>query len=100
MVWGDRKAERVRLQQPLPANLMGVDGQWRLSCFLIDISATGAKLEVDGSLDILKAAEFFLVFSSAGLAFRRCQLVRVDGSAIGVRFVAEKKTAARRVVSR
>jgi len=29
--------------------------------------------------------------SSTGLAFRRCQLIRIDGCEIGVRFVAPDK---------
>ncbi len=70
---------------------MGVDGTWRRNCFLVDVSATGARLKVDGSLEALKAQAFFLILSSTGLAFRRCELVRIDGSQVGVRFVANKK---------
>jgi hypothetical protein len=77
---------------------MGVDGTWRRSCVLIDVSATGARLEVDGSLEVLKAHEFFLILSSTGLAFRRCELVRVDGSEVGIRFVAERKTRGRPII--
>ncbi|WP_311980246.1 PilZ domain-containing protein [Bradyrhizobium diazoefficiens] len=69
---------------------MGVDGTWRRSCILVDASATGAKLEVEGSTEPLKAQEFFLVLSSTGLAFRRCELIWVDGSHVGVQFVAPK----------
>ncbi|WP_177248761.1 hypothetical protein [Bradyrhizobium sp. Ghvi] len=46
-------------------SIMGVDGTWRRSCILIDASASGAKLEVVGSTDPLKAQEFFLVLSSS-----------------------------------
>ena len=91
MTWGDRKAERVNLDHRHPVNLMGVDGTWRRKCVLLDISATGARLEVEGTLDVLKEQEFFLLLSSYGLAYRRCELVRVDGSEVGVRFVLEKK---------
>jgi hypothetical protein len=42
----NRKANRVRLEHSHPVNLMGVDGTWRRSCILLDISKTGAKLEV------------------------------------------------------
>ena len=79
MAWGARKADRVRLENKYPVNLMGVDGTWRRSCVLVDVSATGARLEVDGSLEVLKAQEFFLILSSTGLAFRRCELVRIEG---------------------
>lgn len=95
MAWGSRKAERVRLEQRYPVNLMGVDGAWRRTCVLLDVSTTGARLEVDGSLDVLKAKEFFLILSASGSVFRRCELVRVDGSEVGVRFIAEKKTKGR-----
>jgi hypothetical protein len=98
MAWGSRKAERVRLEHRYPVNLMGVDGTWRRSCVLLDVSATGAKLEVDGSLEVLQAHEFFLILSSTGLAFRRCELVRVDGSEVGVRFITEKKTKGRPII--
>ena len=98
MTWGSRKAERVRFEHKCPVNLMGVDGTWRRSCVLIDVSATGAKLKVEGSLEVLQAHEFFLILSSTGLAFRRCELVRVDGSEVGVRFIAEKKAKGRPVI--
>jgi hypothetical protein len=68
---------------------MGVDGTWRRSCVLQDVSDTGAKLEVEGPIDVLQAREFFLLLSSTGLAFRRCELVWIDGTQIGVRFVAK-----------
>jgi len=76
---------------------MGVDGTWRRACVLLDISETGARLEVDGTVDVLKAREFFLVLSSTGLAFRRCELVRVDGAEVGVKFIANKKQKGRPV---
>jgi hypothetical protein len=87
-----RKALRVRFDHSQPVNLMGVDGTWRRSCRLLDVSQSGAKLEVDGSPDVLRAREFFLLLSSTGLAFRRCELVWVDGAQVGVRFTtADKK---------
>ncbi len=91
MTWGARKAERVRFEHKYPVNLMGVDGTWRRSCVLLDVSSTGARLEVAGTLDVLKAQEFFLLLSSTGLAFRRCELIRVEGSQVGVRFIETKK---------
>lgn len=98
MAYGDRKAERVRLEHRHPVNLMGVDGTWRRGCVLLDVSETGARLEVDGTLEVLKAQEFFLILSSRGLAFRRCELVRVDGGEVGVRFIEEKKRKGRPVI--
>src|ERR1700754_5215242 len=99
MAWGSRKTERVCFEHRCPVNLMGVDGTWRRSCVLIDVSATGARLEVEGSLEILQAHEFFLILSSTGLAFRRCELVRIDGSEVGVRFVLPDKKKKGRAAS-
>ncbi|QPF87757.1 PilZ domain-containing protein [Bradyrhizobium genosp. L] len=98
MTYGDRKSERVRLEHRHPVNLMGVDGTWRRGCVLLDISQSGARLEVDGTLDVLKAQEFFLILSSRGLAFRRCELIRVDGMEVGVRFIEEKRKKGRPVI--
>jgi PilZ domain len=66
---------------------MAVDGTWRRACFLKDVSATGARLEIDGSTDVLQSREFFLILSSRGLAFRRCELIWINGSTVGVQFV-------------
>src|SRR5437016_12986726 len=87
MGYGERKSERVHFEHRYPMNLLGVDGTWRRSCVMLDVSASGAKLEVEGSLDVLRAQEFFLVLSSTGLAFRRCQLIRIDGCEVGVHLV-------------
>jgi hypothetical protein len=96
-----RKAARVQFDQVHPVNLMGVDGTWRRSCVLLDVSQTGAKLEIDGSPDVLRAREFFLLLSSTGLAFRRCELVWVDGTQVGVKFTsADKKKKAHQAHSK
>ena len=87
----NRKDPRVRFDHAQPVNLMGVDGTWRRSCVLLDVSQSGAKLEIDGSPDVLRAREFFLLLSSTGLAFRRCELVWVDGTQVGIKFTAAGK---------
>lgn len=90
MTENNQKARRVRFEHEHIVGIMGVDGTWRRSCILIDASASGAMLEVEGSTDPLKAQEFFLVLSSTELAFRRCELVWVDGSHVGIQFVTAK----------
>ena len=90
MSTNSRKAARVHFEHKHLVNIMGVDGTWSRSCFLVDVSATGAKLVVEGTTDVLKAQEFFLVLSSSGLAFRRCELVWVNGTEVGIHFVTEK----------
>jgi hypothetical protein len=100
MRWNNRKSPRVRFEHKPPANLMGVDGTWRRSCTVLDISETGAKIEIDGPTNVLQAKEFFLVLSSTGLAFRRCQLVWIEGTQAGVNFISKKSPAMRKTASR
>ncbi|MES1150010.1 MAG: PilZ domain-containing protein, partial [Bradyrhizobium guangdongense] len=91
MKFDNRKNMRVRMDHRQPVNLMGSDGTWRRACVLLDISDTGAKVEVEGTLDVLQAKEFFLVLSSTGLAYRRCELVWIDGTTAGVHFILANK---------
>ena len=87
MRFDGRKALRVRMDHKQAVNLMGSDGTWRRTCFLLDVSQSGAKIEVEGTLDVLQAKEFFLLLSSTGLAYRRCELVWIDGTMAGVHFI-------------
>jgi hypothetical protein len=41
---------------------------------------SGARLSVEGSGEGLLLKEFFLLLSSTGLAYRRCQLAWVNGA--------------------
>ena len=87
------------------AHMMGIDGTWRRDCTMEDISETGAKLTVEGSVEGLHLKEFFLLLSSTGLAYRRCELAWVNGDQIGVNFLKhgrqeEKGDAARRDAGR
>jgi hypothetical protein len=97
MAYGDRKSERVDFNRGIAVCLMGIDGTWRRDCTMIDVSQTGARLLIEGSLEGLDLKEFFLLLSSTGLAYRRCRLVRVAGDQIGVEFLARdtKKKIAR-----
>ena len=88
MAYGDRKSERVDFDRGVPVYMMGIDGTWRRNCMMIDVSQTGARLLIEGSLEGLDLKEFFLLLSSTGLAYRRCRLVRVAGDQIGVEFLA------------
>ena len=88
-----RKTSRVRMDHRQAVNLMGSDGTWRRSCVLLDVSDTGAKIEVEGTLDVLKAKEFFMLLSSTGLAYRRCELVWIDGTMAGIHFIHPGKKA-------
>jgi hypothetical protein len=93
MAYGDRKNERVDFERGIPVHLMGIDGTWRRECTMIDVSQTGARLRVEGSVEGLDLKEFFLLLSSTGLAFRRCRMVRVAGDQIGVQFLVRKASS-------
>jgi hypothetical protein len=98
---GERqKGDRVTFERGIPAHMMGIDGTWRRDCRMEDVSETGAKLTVEGSVEGLHLKEFFLLLSSTGLAYRRCELSWVNGDQIGVNFLKQgdkkKKAAARR----
>ena len=87
MAYGDRKSDRVQFERSIPVYMMAIDGTWRRECKMLDVSQTGARLHIEGSLEGLDLREFFPL-SSTGLAYRRCQLVRVDGDQLGVEFLA------------
>jgi PilZ domain len=91
MAYGKRKSERVNFDRGIHAYIMGIDGTWRRGCTMLDISQSGARLCVEEGFHGLDLREFFLLLSTRGLAFRRCQLVRVAGDEIGVRFLARDK---------
>lgn len=85
-----RKANRVAFSRGISAFILGLDGTWRRSCTVHDISAGGAKILVEGSIQGLMLKEFFLLLSSTGLAYRRCALAWVNGDVLGVRFLSSK----------
>lgn len=82
-----RSAFRITFQDGYPARVFAVDGSWQRPCLVADISATGAKLEVEGALDGLHLEEFFLVLSDFGTAHRRCRKVWLQGGSMGVSFM-------------
>jgi hypothetical protein len=84
-----RTGERVTFERGFGAHLMGIDGTWRRNCTMEDVSETGAKLTVEGSIEGLHLKEFFLLLSSTGLAYRRCELAWVNGDQIGVNFLKQ-----------
>jgi len=48
------------------------------------------ELTVEGSIQGLNLKEFFLLLSSTGLAYRRCELVRVNGTEMDIHFLKGK----------
>ena len=99
MVAERRKGERITFERGIAAHMMGIDGTWRRECMMEDVSENGAKLTVEGSVEGLHLKEFFLLLSSTGLAYRRCELAWVNGDQIGVNFLKpgdKKKKAGKR----
>ena len=82
-----RFGERVVFERGYDAHMMAIDGTWRRACSLLDISEEGAKIAVEGTVGELHLKEFFLLLSSTGLAYRRCELAWVNGEEIGVNFL-------------
>jgi PilZ domain len=93
-----RSGERIVFERGIPAHMMAIDGTWRRECTMEDVSENGAKLTIEGSVEGIHLKEFFLLLSSTGLAYRRCELAWVNGEQIGVNFLrqGDKRKTARR----
>lgn len=84
----EKKApDRVTFGRGHDVCIMAIDGTWRRDCLLQAISDSDASLTVDGSIQGLNLKEFFLLLSSTGLAYRRCELVRVNGTEMDIQFL-------------
>jgi len=86
----NRGIERVTFSRGYDVCIMAIDGTWRRDCQLNAISDTDATLTVEGSIQGLNLKEFFLLLSSTGLAYRRCELVRVNGTEMDIHFLRGK----------
>jgi hypothetical protein len=83
-------AERVTFSRGYDVCIMAIDGTWRRDCQLKAISDNDALLTLEGSIQGLNLKELFLLLSSTGLAYRRCELVRVNGSEMDIQFLKGK----------
>jgi hypothetical protein len=86
----EQHSRRVAFEHPLPAHMMAIDGTWRRACTVKDVSDHSATLVAEASIEGLALQEFFLLLSSTGLAYRRCQLDGVNGGEICVSFLRSK----------
>ena len=84
------KDRSVTFEHPPTAHIMAIDGTWRRSCAIKEVTDSGAMLLVEGSIEGLALKEFFLLLSSTGLAYRRCELDRVNGEELTVHFLHRK----------
>src|ERR1700749_4902091 len=82
--------ERVAFSRGYDVCIMAIDGTWRRDCQLLAISDNDAVLTMEGSIQGLNLKEFFLLLSSTGLAYRRCELVRVNGAEVDIQFLQGK----------
>jgi len=85
-----RKGVRVVFEKGVEVSIMAIDGTWRRDCIMQDVSETGARLSIRDSIEGLKLKEFFLLLSSIGLTYRRCELAWVNGEEIGTKFVTAR----------
>ena len=85
-----KNLDRVTFSRGYDVCIMAIDGTWRRSCQLNAISDNDATLTVEGSIQGLHLKEFFLLLSSTGLAYRRCELVRVNGAEMDIQFIKGK----------
>jgi PilZ domain len=91
-----RKDARIKFDRGIDVYVMAIDGTWRRNCIMEDVSEIGAKLTVEGSIEGLQLKEFFLLLSSTGLAYRRCELAWVNGEQIGAGFISQTQTKKKR----
>jgi hypothetical protein len=91
----NKGTERVTFSRGYDVCIMAIDGTWRRDCQLNSISDTEAALTVEGSIQGLNLKEFFLLLSSTGLAYRRCELVRVNGTEMDIHFLRAKNAKKR-----
>lgn len=89
MVGERRSYDRVQFGRGYTARVMAIDGTWQRDCRIGDVSDTGAKLTIRGSIKDIDTHEFFLMLSPTGNAFRRCERIWVNGDEVGVRFLKE-----------
>lgn len=84
-----RDTSRVTFTRGIDVHIVAIDGTWSRKCTMKDASETGARLALEGSAVGPALKEFFLLLSSTGAAFRRCELAWVNGDQIGVNFLKE-----------
>jgi hypothetical protein len=89
MVTERRNLKRVQFGRGYTAKVMAIDGTWERECRIGDVSDTGARLAIHGSIGDIDTREFFLVLTPGGTAHRRCERIWLSGDEIGVRFLKD-----------
>lgn len=88
-----RNKQRVVFSRGIPVRVVAIDGTWTRHCLMMDASNDGAKLTLAQPVEGLQVKEFFLLLSTTGSSFRRCELVWINGNDMGVRFIEQPKSA-------
>ena len=78
----NRKSRRRFVAQP--AIILNGDGTILGSCTMLDVSASGAKLQLKPPTEV--PGDFILILSKNGQVRRRCKVAWQSEAAIGVRF--------------
>jgi hypothetical protein len=78
-----RRATRRLIRQP--AIMVKIDGSIFGRCLMMDVSRTGAKLQVAARETV--PSQFVLVLSRDGCLRRHCRVAWQSGTTMGVRFI-------------
>src|ERR1700733_8379465 len=92
------RAKRFNASHGYGFGIIGIDGPWRRDCLFTAISDIDACLTVESSIQGLNLKEFFLLLSSTGLAYRRCELVRVKGTVMDIQFLRGRDRTVKPVI--
>ena len=87
---GPKRRKSQRHPFAYPAELRFENGLPATSCRIVDMSETGAQLEMPAEMNIHD--EFILLIGAHTDVRRQCQVIWRSNSRIGVRFVNEPKT--------
>lgn len=88
-----RSGQRVVFSRGVPVRVVAIDGTWTRNCLMLDASDDGAKLTLAQSVEGLQLKEFFLLLSTTGSSFRRCELAWMNGDDMGVRFIEKPESS-------
>ncbi|PSO26041.1 PilZ domain-containing protein [Bradyrhizobium sp. MOS002] len=93
-----RNSQRVEFARGVDVQVVAIDGTWARPCKMTDVSKMGAKLTLGGSIEGLAFKEFFLLLSTTGTAYRRCELAWINGEQVGVRFISGKSGSGKNII--
>jgi len=96
MVSERRKGERVTFERGIAAPYDGHRRHLAARLLMEDVSETGAKLTVEGSVEGLHLKEFFLLLSSTGLAYRAIELAWSTATRSEVQFSLKRRQEEKR----